>query len=110
MDFDNGKVYGDTSITDGLVCIPVMLLLDKHQCTSDLFYLQFVFVFVFAKHTRDNTKDMAVQVRTLHSGRGAGCHLISFSRPAQSKFEVQPPPEHHFVEQHTHDCIVLHQI
>ena len=57
---------------------------------------------MFAKHRRDNTNNMAVQVRTLHSGRAAGCHLISFSRPAQSKFEVQPPPEHHVVEQHTH--------
>ena len=94
------------------ICIPVMLLLDKHQCTSDLLYLQFVFVFVFvfAKHTRDNTNDKAVQVRTLHTGRGAGCHLISFSRPAQSKFEVQPPPEHHFVEQRTHYCSVTQEI
>ena len=68
-----------------------------------------VCVCVFAKHTRDNTNDMAVQVRTLHTGRGAGCHLISFSRPAQSKFEVQPPPEHHFVEQHTHYCSVTQE-
>ena len=68
-----------------------------------------VCVCVFAKHTRDNTKDMAVQAHTLHGGRGAGCHLISFSRPAQSKFEVQPPPEHHFVEQQTHDCSVTQE-
>ena len=65
-----------------------------------------VCVCVFAKHTCDN---MAVQVRTLHSGRGVGCHLISFSRPAQSKFEVQPPPEHHFVEQRTHYCSVTQE-
>ena len=68
-----------------------------------------VCVCVFAKHRRDSTNDMAVQVRTLHSGRAAGCHLISFSRPAQSKFEVQPPPEHHFVEQHTHYCSVTQE-
>ena len=69
-----------------------------------------VCVCVFAKHTRDNTNDKAVQVRTLHTGRGAGCHLISFSLPAQSKFEVQPPPEHHFVEQRTHYCSVTQEI
>ena len=91
------QIYLRKKLSPRFICIPVMLLLDKHQCTSDLLYLQFVFVFVFAKHTSDNTNDNAVQVRTLHTGRGAGCHLISFSRPAQSKFEVQPPPEHHDV-------------
>ena len=26
MDFDNQKVYGDTSISDGLVCLDLMLM------------------------------------------------------------------------------------
>ena len=38
------------------ICIPVMLLLDKHQCTSDLLYLHFVFVFVCLPNTRATTR------------------------------------------------------
>ena len=43
MDFDNRKVYGDTSITDGLVYLLTASLLDKKSAVA-LLVLQKKFV------------------------------------------------------------------
>ena len=50
MDFDNRKVYGDTSITDGLVWTKKMLLVPENKCETSSK------VFILKEHGKNSHK------------------------------------------------------